>query len=461
MRRRVRPEREIVEGAPAPLGASWVAEERAYNFALYSRHAVGVTLLIYREEDPATPVYQYRLDPRINKTSHIWHCRVPEERLAGGTLYGYRVEGPYEPRRGHHFDWQKVLLDPFATEVFFPPAYSRAACSRPGPTDGRAPLGVLPPRSPAPAWSPPSRPWHCHDTVVYELHVKGFTARANSGVSPEKRGTFAGLVEKIPYLVELGVTVVELLPVHQADPQEGSYWGYMPLNFFAPHRQYASTDDPQAEFREMVDAMHRAGIEVWIDVVYNHTSEGDENGPTYSFRGIDNRSYYLIREDGSYVNDSGTGNTMRCGHPIVRTLIYESLRAWIERMHVDGFRFDLASILTRDSYGRVAPDAPLIAEISALAYQSGVRLVAEAWDIATYQLGRSFPGEIWRQWNGMFRDDMRAFVKGDPGKVGAVIARLYGSDDLFPDLLTDTYRPYQSVNFITAHDGFCLYDLVS
>jgi isoamylase len=453
--------REVVEGAPAPLGASWSAERQAYNFALYSRHAVGVTLLIYSEQDPATPVYQYRLDPLINKTSHIWHCRVPASLVGGAKLYGYRVEGPYEPRRGHRFDWQKVLLDPFATEVFFPAGYSRDACSRPGPSDGVAPLGVLPSARPHFERGTPPRPWHTHDTVVYELHVKGFTARENSGVSPEKRGTFAGLAEKIPYLADLGVTVVELLPVHQGDPQEGSYWGYMPLNFFAPHRQYAC-GDPQEEFRSLVEAFHAAGIEVWLDVVYNHTSEGAETGPTYSFRGIDNRSYYLVEENGSYINDSGTGNTVRCGHPIVRTLVYESLRAWIEQMNVDGFRFDLASILTRDSQGRVgAVDPPLIAEISALAYQSGIRLVAEAWDIASYQLGRSFPGEIWRQWNGMFRDDIRAFVKGDQGKVGALMARLYGSDDLFPDLLTDTYRPYQSVNFITAHDGFCLYDLVS
>jgi glycogen operon protein len=453
---------ETVEGAPAPLGATWLATERAYNFALYSRHATGVTLLAYHQDDPATPVYQYRLDPRLNKTGRVWHCSMPIEWLAGATLYAYRVEGPYWPEIGHRFDPGKVLLDPYARSVFFPPGYSRDAARRPDPTDGYAPLGVLPtPRHPF-DWGDDPRPRHTHDTVVYELHVKGFTARANSGVGPDKRGTFAGLVEKIPYLQELGVTAVELLPIHQFDPQEGSYWGYMTLNFFAPHYHYAAAE-PVEEFQALVKAFHAAGIEVWLDVVYNHTSEGDERGPTYSYRGIDNYSYYLLAgDDQHYANDTGTGNTLRCGHPAVRGLVMESLHHWAGAMHVDGFRFDLASILTRTQDGLLnLLDPPLIAEISEFGYKADVTLVAEAWDIASYQLGRSFPGQVWRQWNGKFRDDIRAFVKGDTGMVGALMQRLYGSDDLFPDDLFETYRPFQSVNFVTAHDGFCLYDLVS
>jgi len=451
-----------VEGGPWPLGATWVESDRAYNFALFSRHATRVTLLLYSERDPARPVRSHVFDPVLNKGGLIWHCRLREEDLGGATLYGYRVEGPGDPSGGHRFDPEKVLLDPFASSVFFPPAYSRSSASKPGPTDGMAPLGRLSRGlEPFDADSAP-RPRHTHDCIVYELHVKGFTARPNSGVSPEKRGTFAGLTEKIPYLQDLGITVVELLPVHQFDPQEGNYWGYMTLNFFSPHHAYAS-GDPCGEFRAMVKAFHDAGIEVWIDVVYNHTSEAGADGPPYSYRGIDNRSYYLSRRDtGEYPNDTGCGNTMNCAHPIVRALILTSLQHWAVNLHVDGFRFDLASIFTRSLDGSVNTlDPPLVSEIALLGYLRDVRLVAEAWDIGCYLLGRSFPGLMWRQWNGKFRDDVRSFVKGDPGKVGALMQRLYGSDDLFPEGPVEVYRPHQSVNFITAHDGFCLYDLVA
>ncbi|MCE0485019.1 MAG: isoamylase [Methylacidiphilales bacterium] len=445
-----------------PFGATWIEEEQAFNFALFSRHATHVTLLCYRTDDSVTPVFTFDLRHPEHKTGNIWHCRIPVAAMNGATLYAYRVDGPREIRRGHRFDPEKILLDPYTPEVFFPPGFSRKACEEPGPTDGKAPLGMLLKPRQALARNIGRAPHHLHDVVIYELHVKGFTANPNSGVTEGKRGTFAGLIEKIPYLQELGVTVVELLPIHQFDPQEGNYWGYMTLNFFSPHRQYA-TGDAFDEFREMIRALHSVGIELWLDVVYNHTAEGNEYGPNYSFRGIDNKSYYLLNRDHRcYLNDTGCGNTLRTGHPAGRALVLESLRFWGRKMGVDGFRFDLASIFSRSSTGLMdQSESPLIMEISYLGRLLDVMLVAEAWDIGSYQLGRAFPGLDWMQWNGQFRDDVRSFVKSDPGMVGPLMQRLYGSNDLFPDKLHETYRPHQSINFITAHDGFCLYDLVS
>ena len=454
------------EGTPGSMGVTWVASLNAWNFALYSRRATGVTLLIYSTEDPVRPILEQRLNPRINKSGRIWHCWVPSADLKGAALYAYRVEGRRDPGAGYYFDPEKILLDPFAPAVFFPPGYDRMAAGLPGPNDGRAPLGVLP-HSEAPSAKDVERPPRpSYDLIVYELHVKGFTARPNSGVSSQNRGTFAGLIEKIPYLKTLGITAVELMPVQQCDPQEGSFWGYMTLNFFSPHQGYAACNCSEGaanEFRAMVEAFHDNGIEVWLDVVYNHTSEGDMNGPTYSYRGIDNQSYYLLTGDrGHYRNDTGCGNTLRCDHPVVRSLILDSLLFWINSMKVDGFRFDLASVFTRRSDGGMDLEHPsLIADISFLGARHGVRMVAEAWDIESYLLGRAFPGINWRQWNGIYRDDVRDFVRGVPGRVGALMQRLYGSDDLFPDDLENSYRPFQSVNFITAHDGFTLYDLVS
>jgi len=447
---------------PWPLGVEWMQAEDAFNFALYSRHATGVTLLCYSEKDSARPVFEFRLQHPAHKTGSIWHCRIPAEELRGASVYGYRVDGPHDPERGHRFNPQKILLDPYAPSVFFPPGFSRKVCASAGPTDGCAPLGRLPKKEVVAIPSDQGPRYTSRDGVVYELHVKGFTARANSGVTAAKRGTFAGVIEKIPYLQDLGVTIVELLPVHQFDPQEGNYWGYMTLHFFSPHQQYAHGEAFE-EFRALVQAFHAAGIEVWLDVVYNHTAEGDQSGPTYSYRGIDNDSYYLLTHDRrQYINDTGCGNTVRTGHPAGRLLVLESLRFWARTMGVDGFRFDLASIFSRAADGTMGVhEASLVAEISLLARLSNVRLVAEAWDISSYQLGRAFPGMAWLQWNGCFRDEVRSFVRGEPGKVGALMQRLYGSDDLFPDGLQDTRRPHQSVNFLTAHDGFCLYDLVA
>jgi glycogen operon protein len=274
------------------------------------------------------------------------------------------------------------------------------------------------------------------------------------------------LVEKIPYLKELGVTVVELMPIFQRDPDEGDYWGYMPLNFFAPHAQYASTrddDEQHLEFRNMVKAFHKAGIGVVLDVVYNHTCEGDHRGPIYSFKGFDGPGYYMLTSDPAnpYANYSGTGNTLNFSQGHVRKMVMDSLRYWKREMHIDGFRFDLASVFSRNADGSLNwGDAPIFSEIAADPELGRLRLIAEPWDTGAYQLGRGFPGLTWLQWNGRFRDDIRRFVKGDPGMVSDVMRRIYGSDDLFPDSRADAYHAYQTVNYINSHDGFTLYDLV-
>jgi len=454
------------EGAPAPLGVTWLEDEQALNFALYSKHATEVTLLLYTQHDTVNPALEYRLDYLTHKSGRVWHCRLPASRVQSIVYYAYRVDGAHDPAQGYRFDPEKILLDPFAKTVFFPEAFDRNAARSPGSNAGQGPLGLVRLTQRESTRTSDARPSHTGDTIVYELHVKGFTMRANSGVSADKRGTFAGLVEKIPYLTELGITAVELLPVYQYDPQDGNYWGYMPLNFFSPHEGYAASHIPGEqieEFRAMVRAFHAADIEVILDVCYNHTAEGDQNGPCYSFRGIDNTTYYLLQDDRQwYRNDTGTGNMLHCANRYVRKMIIESLRYWATEMGVDGFRFDLASIFTRNDDGSVnLDDPPIIGEISAHPDLAGLRLIAEAWDLASYQLGRSFPGVTWLQWNGQFRDDVRSFVKGDGGKVERLMTRLYGSDDLFPDQLAEAYHAYQSVNYVTSHDGLCLYDLVS
>jgi glycogen operon protein len=456
-----------VEGSAAPLGAHWVPEQQAWNFAVYARHATAVTLLLYAEGDAVTPVVERPLDPLNHRSSRVWHCRVRASEAPGAAYYAYRVDGPRDARAGHRFDPEKILLDPYARGVFFPPAFSRGAAMRPGGNAGRAPLGRLPAADAEPAfdWGLDRHPHHTHDLVVYEMHVRGFTARASSGVAPGRRGTFGGVIDKIPYLADLGVTAVELLPVQQFDPQERNYWGYMTLGFFAPHHQYAAGGLAGAadEFRAMVRAFHDAGIEVILDVVYNHTAEAGDDGPTYAFRGIDNSTYYLLdMASGQYRNDAGTGNVLRTAHPHVRQLVLDSLRFWAREMHVDGFRFDLASIFTRRHDGSVDLEEPsIITEISSDPDFAHVRLIAEAWDVTSYQLGRAFPGSTWLQWNGRFRDEVRSFVKSDGGLVPVLMRRLYGSDDLFPGSAEDAYKPQQSVNFVTAHDGFTLYDVVA
>jgi len=345
---------QISAGTPWPYGVRWIEEDDAFNFSLYSKYATGVLLLFYTEKEPTRPVFEFRFQHPAYKTGSIWHCRIAASKLQGATLYGYRIEGPFDPEHGHRFDPQKVLLDPYAPSVYFPPGFSREKCIQPGPTDGFAPLGRLPEKKPVTRLADNAPRYTSQDAIIYELHVKGFTAHVNSGVTPPKRGTFAGLTEKIPYLKELGVTIVELMPVHQFDPHEVNYWGYITLHFFSPHQQYAY-GEAFGEFCSMVKAFHEAGIEVWLDVVYNHSSEMDQNGPTYSFRGIDNKSYYLLTPDMKrYINDTGCGNTIRTGHPAGRVLVLESLRFWAQEMGIDGFRFDLASIFSRASDGTMS-----------------------------------------------------------------------------------------------------------
>ena len=457
-----------IEGSPTPLGVNYVPEEKAFNFALYSQNAREVTLLLYGPDDFVTPLAEYWLEPLQHKTKRVWHCRLPEQEVRNAVYYAYRVDGPapHGPNQWHAFDPDKILLDPYAKRVFFPPSFNRKAACRRGSNAGRAPLGVIRPEPASPVPDSALRTRHYSDAIIYETHVRGFTASDSSGVAGERRGTFAGLVEKIPYLKELGVTIVELMPIHQFDPQENNYWGYMTLNFFSPNLRYSSSQDrPVAEFKEMVSALHAAGIEVILDVVYNHTAEADHTGPIYSFKGIDNASFYLMTQDPArpYANFSGTGNTLNVSDLFVRNLILDSLRYWATEMGVDGFRFDLASILTRNEDGSIDwEDPPLLSAIRTDPVLAESRLIAEPWDAGgAYQLGTGFPGMFWHQWNGQFRDDIRRFIRGDAGMVPKVMQRLYGSDDLFPDRIEEARRPFYSINYVISHDGFTLYDLVS
>jgi glycogen operon protein len=454
-----------IEGLPYPLGVSWCETDRAYNFAVYSKHATSVRLLLFAADDLATPRVDLALDPLRNKSGRVWHCRVKESVVGDCRYYGYVVDGPAPagPFEMHAFHPEKLLLDPYARCVEFPPAFDRTAAIGSGSNLGKAPLGWLVRGDRPYPWQTHARPHHEADALIYELHVRGFTQHPSAGVSPRARGTYAGVIEKIPYLRELGVTIVELMPVFQYDPQGADKWGYMPLGFFAPHRGYAPAGaSPIDSFREMVDALHAAGIEVVLDVVYNHTTEGGAGGPIYNFKGLDNSTYYLMR-DGRYADYSGCGNSLNANNRYVRKMILDSMRYWVREMRVDGFRFDLASVFARNPDGSLNLDEPpIFGDITSDPAFDNVRMIAEPWDAAgAYALGRAFPGMTWLQWNSRFRDDVRRFVRGDEGMTGALMQRVYGSDDLFPDDVIDAYHAYQSVNYITSHDGFTLYDLVS
>jgi isoamylase len=454
---------ETKEGRSSPLGAT-VSANRT-NFCVYSKHATGIELLLFDCIDDARPARVISIDPAINRTYHYWHISVPG--VKAGQIYGYRVKGAFDPRGGMRFDPAKVLLDPYGRGAVVPKNYSRDAARMKGDNAAMAIKSVV--------TDPHTYDWEgdtplkapSSQTIVYEMHVRGFTRHPSSGVAEKKRGTFAGLTEKIPYLKELGVTAVELMPVFQFDPQDApservNYWGYAPVSFFAPHQVYSSRQDalgPLDEFRDMVKALHRAGIEVILDVVFNHTAEGNHDGPTLSFRGLDNPTYYILEQDRArYANYSGTGNTLNANHPIVRRMILDSLRYWVKEMHVDGFRFDLAAILERDESGQLMPNPPVLWDIESDPELAGTKLIAEAWDAAgLYKVG-SFIGDSWKEWNGPFRDDVRSFFRGEAHSVRHFADRLAGSPAIYGH---EEREAEQSVNFVTCHDGFTLNDLVS
>ena len=455
---------EVVESA-APLGATVL--ETGVNFSVYSKHASLVELLLFDRVGDARPARTIPIDPTKNRDYHYWHLFVPGVRP--GQIYAYRASGPLDPSRGLRFDPEKVLLDPYGRGVVVPDDYNRQAASRPGNNAPAAMKSVV--VDPAAYDWEGDRPLHTPSsrTLIYEMHVRGFTKHLSSGVSDHLRGTYAGLIEKIPYLQQLGITAVELLPVFQFDPQSVppghgrvNYWGYNPVSFFAPHQAYCSRSDPLGpvdEFRDMVKALHRAGIEVILDVVFNHTAEDDERGPTQCFRGLDNRAYYILQPDRArYANFSGTGNTLNANNPIVRRLIVDSLKYWVDEMHVDGFRFDLASILSRDDAGEPMPHPPVVWDIESEPALAGTKLIAEAWDAAgLYQVG-NFMGDAWKEWNGRFRDDVRSFFRGEDGVVTNFADRVLGSHKVYGHKNREAEA---SVNFVTCHDGFSLNDLVS
>jgi glycogen operon protein len=445
------------------LGATIVAG--GVNFSLFSRTATGVELVLFDRVEDGIPAQVIRLDPVNNHTYHYWHAFVPG--VGAGQLYGYRVAGPVSLETGMRFDADKLLLDPYGRGVATPAGYSRGAATMPGDNAATAMKSVVVDPSDF-DWEgdQPLRQPAAH-TIIYEMHVGGFTRHASSQLDKSKRGTYAGLIDKIPYLQELGATAVELLPVFQFDPWDAppgktNYWGYSPISFFAPHAAYSSCASPLgaiAEFRQLVKALHRAGIEVILDVVFNHTAEGNHLGPTLCFRGIDNPTYYMLEKDGTYyANYTGCGNTLNANNPIVRRMIVDSLRYWVQEMHVDGFRFDLASILSRDSKGMPLPNPPVLWDIESDPALAGTKLLAEAWDAAgLYQVG-SFVGDAWREWNGHFRDDVRDFFRCQPGSLRRFADRLLGSPGIYGHKNRELE---QSLNFVTCHDGFTLNDLVS
>ncbi|MCP4129783.1 MAG: glycogen debranching protein GlgX [bacterium] len=469
---------KTLPGIPLPLGAN--PHKDGIQFSIFSRHATAVSLLLFHTGEPNSSYDEIELDPEMNKTGDIWHVWVKE--VGEGQLYGYTIDGPYEPGEGHRYNRNKLLIDPYSKAVTGNFKFEHTSARGYDPESpeidlsfsetesiGSVPRSIVVSNGEDIKDRAIKLPYH--DIIIYELHVKGFTRHETSGA--EHKGTYKGLVEKIPYLQELGVTAVELLPVQEFDEYENininpktgkrlkNYWGYSTLSFFAPKGSYSSGStmgEQVREFKEMVKAFHDAGIEVILDVVYNHTVEGDQTGPTISFRGIDNSIYYILEEDKRYYkNYSGCGNTFNCNHPLVRDFILDSLRYWVVEMNIDGFRFDLASILGRDQDGNMLPNPPLIEWIEEDPILRDTKIIAEAWDAAgAYQVG-DFPGR-WAEWNGRYRDDVRQFWNGEQGTVGLFTTRFTGSSDLYEK---EGRAPQHSINFITCHDGFTLNDLVS
>jgi len=460
-------------GDAYPLGATW--DGGGVNFALYAENATAVDLCFFDHEHSETETVRISIQERSHQ---IWHAYIPD--IQPGQLYGYRVYGPYKPQSGHRFNGNKVLLDPYAKAVAGNIQWDPALFGYELGSD-EADLSfseldnvAFVPKSvvvdPSYDWEDDQSPkTDYHQTVIYEMHVKGFT-KMHPGIPENIKGTYAGLAHptSINYLKELGVTAVELMPVHQCISDHhlvekglSNYWGYNTIAFFAPDSRFASSDirgEQVREFKDMVKALHKAGIEVILDVVYNHTGEGNELGPTLSFKGIDNSSYYRLEENKRYYTDyTGTGNTLNSMLPNVLRFMMDSLRYWITEMHVDGFRFDLASTLARELHevNRLSAFFDIIHQDPII---SQVKLIAEPWDVGEggYQVGK-FPPD-WAEWNGMYRDVMRDYWRGNPNMLGEFAQRFLGSPDLYQE---DYRRPTASINFITAHDGFTLHDLVS
>ena len=451
----------VQEGSRLPLGATAGAD--GVNFAIYSRHATRLWLRLYRGATDPHPATEIELDPRQHRTYDFWHVFVVGARP--GWFYTWRADGPNDPNRGLWFDAKRELLDPWARLV------SDATWQR---DDART--GSFEPAVRAQIMAVDDYDWEddtplvrpLGEAVIYELHVRGFTRHPSSAV--QHPGTYRGLIDKIPYLQALGVTDVELLPVFAFDNQDvppagaaiglANYWGYSPLAFFAPHAHFAAGADARREFRDMVKALHAAGIGVILDAVLNHTAEGGADGPTIGFRGLANEMFYLLdpKDRAQYLDFTGCGNTVNCNQPLVAQFLLDCLTYWVREMHVDGFRFDLASVLSRGQGGEPLAEAPVISSIEFAEALGGTHLIAEAWDAAgLYQVG-SFPGFRWAEWNGPYRDSVRRFLRGEPGHLGELATRIAGSSDLYAPAHK---TPQNSINFVTCHDGFTLYDLVS
>jgi len=449
-------------GHLVPFGASHA--RGGVNFSVFSANATGCTLVLFKPGKPK-PVAEIPF-PKEYKLGHVW-AMVVHELEYDDLEYGFRMDGPWKPEEGHYFDPAKILLDPYAREIVGREEWMRPVESDRKPVfRSRVPGGVdhLEPNE--------IRRVPDSELIIYEMHVRGFTRHPSSGV--KHPGTFAGLVEKIQSLKELGVNCVELMPVFEFDETENkrtnptngetlcNYWGYSTVGFFAPKASFAARAAEGLQVREMKDmvrALHREGIEVMLDVVFNHTAEGNENGPVFSFRGIDNKTWYILDEKGRFANYSGCGNTVNCNYPAVREFVINCLRYWAAEYHIDGFRFDLASILGRDSRGNPLSNPPLLEFLAHDPVLADCKLVAEAWDAGgLYQVG-NFPSYgRWMEWNGKYRDCARRFLKGEPGMVGEMVQRILGSPDLYREA---GRKPTASVNFITCHDGFTLRDLFS